>query len=493
MAEGIFSGGRNVLALAGDVLIILLPLCFVLWAVIHASITKKEPRSAIAWIALIILSPVIGALVYYMMGVNRIRKKASELKRQNIFTRFFSPESEDRGIEKRRYTENLPEESRENIKNLMLAGDYIIQGPMLPGNDADILENGDEFYPRLIEEINSAKEYIILQTYIFDMDEAGLKIIDALRGAVERGVEVSVLVDAIGMRYSPRHASKVLKKNNINYALFLPAPTPFHFIYYHLRSHRKIIVIDGEKAFTGGMNIRNQFDRKGKEKLRDTHFEIKGPIVESLRRVFVDDWDFSKGGGIERARKETSAAKRGNIYMRGVPDGPDKDFENARWTILNAISNAQKEILVQTPYFVPDSEIITALCLADIRGVDVKLLIPEKGNLPFVQWAAEANLIRLVNKDVEVYKLPGVFDHSKLMVVDACWSFIGSVNWDAVSLRLNFEYNVESYDRGFAAKIRGILKRKIEVSRPMTLEELRSIGILKRTRNGIARLFSPYL
>ncbi|MFP4466053.1 MAG: cardiolipin synthase [Candidatus Goldiibacteriota bacterium] len=493
MIEGLIPGERNAFTALLEIMIILLPLSFVMWAVIHASITKKEPRSAIAWIAIIILSPVVGAVIYYMMGINRIRKKASELKGDSVFSRFFSPESEDREIEKKQHTKGFPPDAAENIKNLMLAGDYVLQTPMLSGNDADILENGEEFYPRLIKEMENAEDYILLQTYIFDVDESGLKVIKALKEAAERGVEVRVLIDAIGMRYSRRPASKVLKQNSINYALFLPAPTPFHFIYYHLRSHRKIVVIDGKKAFTGGMNIRSQFDKKGREKLRDTHFELKGPIVDSMRKMFISDWEFSKGAELGRCRKEAAPQKKGKIYMRGVPDGPDKDFENARWTILSAISNARKEIFIQTPYFVPDSEIINALCLADLRGVDVKIVIPAKGNLCVVQWAMEANFIRLVNKDVEIYKLPGVFDHSKIMVVDSCWSLIGSMNWDAMSLRLNFEYNVECYDRDFSGRLREIIKRKIGISNPVTIEELRSVRLPKRIRNGAARLFSPYL
>jgi cardiolipin synthase len=178
---------------------------------------------------------------------------------------------------------------------------------------------------------------------------------------------------------------------------------------------------------------------------------------------------------------------------RGIPDGPDADFETIHQVILGAIACARSSVRVLTPYFVPDASLITALRVAATRGVTVEVVLPAKSNLPYVDWATHALLWQVVKRDVDVFYSPPPFDHSKLMIVDGAWVLIGSANWDARSLRLNFEFNVECYDPGLVAAATGIFAAKRDAARPVTGAELDGRSLPVRLRDGIARLASPYL
>jgi cardiolipin synthase len=178
---------------------------------------------------------------------------------------------------------------------------------------------------------------------------------------------------------------------------------------------------------------------------------------------------------------------------RGIPDGPDADFETIHRVMLGAIACARTSVRVLTPYFVPDSPLITGLAVAATRGVAVDVVLPEKSNLPFVHWATRALLWQVVKRDARVFYSPPPFDHSKLMIVDGAWTLIGSANWDARSLRLNFEFNVECYDPGLAAAATAIFESKRDAGRPVTAAELDGRSVPVRLRDGIARLASPYL
>jgi len=186
-------------------------------------------------------------------------------------------------------------------------------------------------------------------------------------------------------------------------------------------------------------------------------------------------------------------AETGNVIARVVPDGPDSDFENARWTLLAALAEAQHSVQIVTPYFLPDNALITALNLAALRGVRMDIVLPEKNNLPPVHWASRALWWQVLERDCHIWLTPPPFDHSKLMVVDGHWVLLGSANWDARSLRLNFELNVECYSRDFAHAMEQLIQRKIHTAHEVTLAEVDARRFTTKLRDALARLFSPYL
>jgi cardiolipin synthase len=262
-----------------------------------------------------------------------------------------------------------------------------------------------------------------------------------------------------------------------------------------MRSHRKILVLDGTLAFTGGMNIDETFlhgDGSG-HKHRDLHFRVRGPVVADLQRVFIDDWEFTTGERLGGEVWLPPSARVGPTPARCVPDGPDELTDRILMCILGAISCARTSIAIATPYFLPDEPLLSALDVAALRGVEVDILLPETTNVKLVQWATTPFLERVMEGGCRVWASPPPFDHTKLMVVDHAWTFLGSANLDPRSLRLNFEVNLECYGKEVAEKAEWIFLDKKQKARQVRLEDLRRRSFPVRLRDNVARLFSPYL
>jgi len=286
-----------------------------------------------------------------------------------------------------------------------------------------------------------------------------------------------------------------LAEHGVRVATFLDTWVPAQMTYVNMRNHRKILVIDGRIGFTGGMNIRegSLLERRPAHPIQDLHFRIEGPVVGELQDTFAEDWLFATGERLEDEGWRPALESVGTSLARGIPDGPDENFETHRWTFLGAIAQAREHIEIVTPYFLPDQTLITALNTAAMRGVHVEVLIPEENNLRFVQWASTAGLWQLLIRGVDVRLTKPPFDHTKLLVVDRHWVMVGSSNWDARSLRLNFEFNVECYDPQLARELEPLIAAKRNAARPVTLAEVNGRPLPVRLRDGIARLFSPYL
>lgn len=448
---------------------------------IHVILRKRDTRSAIAWMGLIWLSPFVGALVYLVFGVNRIQRHAQAMRPPHRIL----PTREALGA-------NIAIESA----SLLRLGDSVTGLPAVGGNSIEPLFNGDQAYPEMLKAIDNARFTVSLGTYIFDYDEMGLRFADALEAAVKRGVQVRVLIDDAGSRYSKKRMDRILRRRGVPVARFLPIFGPKSFFFMNLRLHRKIMVVDGMVAFTGGMNIRSKHVVNNGDKdsaIRDMHFRVRGPVVADLQQVFAGDWEFATKEKLDGSAWFPALSEEGPVLSRCVEDGPDRHFENARWILLGAISGATRRIRIMTPYFVPDARLITALNTASLRGIQVQIVLPERNNLPWVKWASNATLPPLLERGCEVYFSPPPFDHSKLMTVDDRWTFFGSVNWDERSLRLNFEVNVEAFDTGLTLTMNDYMDSMIARSWRMTSAMLanRSFGV--RLRDGFMRLFSPYL
>ncbi|MDX1632803.1 MAG: phospholipase D-like domain-containing protein, partial [Thermoanaerobaculia bacterium] len=371
----------------------------------------------------------------------------------------------------------------------------VVNEPLTGGNRIVPLHNGDEAYPYMLEAIREAETSVTLETYIFDDDPTGREFVEALAQARDRGVAVRILVDAAGHRYSWPPIGRRLSKHGLEHALFLQTRLPWKLPYLNLRTHRKILVVDGRTGFLGGMNIRHahRLEQAESDPIQDIQFAVEGPIVSRLQTVFAADWWFSSG---ERLAGETwfpEVEEVGDVRCRVIPDGPDGDIDRIRWTLLGALSTARDSVRIATPYFLPDRELVTALTTAALRGVDVEIFLPEKNNLTLVQWASTAELPHVLEHGSRVYYTKPPFDHSKMLVVDGEWSLVGSANWDPRSLRLNFELAMEVYDEGLAESLEADLRRKREDATEITLEALESLPLWRRLRDGLARLAQPYL
>ena len=371
----------------------------------------------------------------------------------------------------------------------------VTRRPLVPGNRVQPLHNGDEAFPAMIEAIRGAQRSVALCTYIFDRDAVGTQFVDALRDAVARHVEVRVLIDDVGSNYSWPSVVNQLRGGGVPVARFLPKFIPGYFPYANLRNHRKILVIDGQIGFTGGMNIRDGhfLGTASRHPAQDLHFRVDGPAVAHMRGVFADDWHFTTREFLDGEPWFPKLDEGGPVLARGVTSGPDDDYEKIRMMFLGALGCARRTVRIVTPYFLPDSGLVSALNVAALRGVDVDILLPEKNNLRFVQWATIAQLGQTLEHGCRVWLTPPPFDHTKLILIDGVWASIGSANWDPRSLRLNFEFNLECYDPALAATLDDIFQQKLKQARPVTLADLDDRSLPVKLRDGGARLFSPYL
>ena len=450
----------------------------------HVLLHKRDPRATTLWLGIIWLLPLLGPVIYLTLGFNRIRRRAISLGVHGAFRR---PSPENLG-------EPNPD-AAEHLKMLASVVGRVVARPLTTGNQIQALVNGDEAFPAMLAAIESAQRTISLTTYIFDNDQTGKRFAAALSRAVARGVNVRVLIDAAGARYSWPPITRQLKHQKVTVARFLPSLMPWRVATLNLRSHRKAMIVDGALAFTGGMNIRhgNMITTKPRSPVQDLHFRVEGPVVTQLQEAFANDWVFTTGEVLDGVTWFPELSARGEIVARAITDGPDADFEKLRWTLLAALAEAQTSVQILTPYFLPDSTLVSALNLAALRGVRVDIILPEKNNLPFVYWASRAMWWQVLERGCRIWLTPPPFDHSKLTIVDGHWVLFGSSNWDARSLRLNFELDVECYGRDFARGMTAVVEKKISSAREVTLAEADGRRIPTKLRDAVARLFSPYL
>jgi len=455
---------------------------FGLWAAGHALLNKRDPRSALGWLAVCLLMPYVGPLIYVLFGINRIGRHASQAGR--------FPASA--------YTRAMPGDQLEAKSSapedcFIRISDQVAHRPMVKGNQVETYSSGEDAYAKMLGAIQCAKQHVYLASYIFKSDKTGKRFIKALQDAAERGVQVHVLIDGAGELYSLPRATSLLASTKVHQARFIPPRLIPPSLHINMRNHRKLLIVDGETGFTGGMNIGDHHvaDKHGNTPVVDMHFRLTGPVVAQLEQAFAEDWHFATGQRVQTS--DTHAAAPGPAACRVITDGPDDDLGKLALVMQAAISAAQQSVHIMTPYFLPTTEMIAALKSAALRGVAVNIILPAKSNLRYVDWATRNLLWEILRWNVNVWYQPPPFAHAKLFVVDNHYAQIGSANIDPRSLRLNFEIAVEILDDGFARQLSGHCNEVIGRSRRVTLQEVDSRSYPARIRDSIAWLFSPYL
>ena len=458
---------------------------------VHAILQERQSKAIVAWVGLAWLAPVLGSLAYACLGINRIERKGAALgfdeARRKVAD--FEPRAEDVAKLKQIADFHPP------LVGLAQLGSVVTGRKILTGNRVDVLRNGDHAYPRMLEGIREARESVSLLSYIFDSDRVGEQFFQALVEARDRGVEVRVQIDHVGSRYSKPNMVTRLRKAGIPVAAFLPPGKVGWSRFANLRNHRKILVVDGRIGFTGGTNIREGhcLELEPAFPVQCLHFQFEGPIVGHLQEAFATDWAFTTGERLEGETWFHPVEPTGSVGARGISDGPDDDLDKMAEIILGALASATERVRIVTPYFLPDENIIWSLVVAAMRGVEVDIVIPERNNIRIMDWAVVPRLPFLLKKGCRVFRSPDPFDHTKLLVIDGVWSLVGSTNWDARSLRLNFEYNIECYDDGLAGRLDALIDEKITAARSVTLDELANRSIPVRVRDGLSQLLAPYL
>jgi cardiolipin synthase len=466
----------------GAGLLTLLHIALALGVSTHVLLHKRDPSSAIGWIGLAWLTPVLGSVLYLLLGINRVHRRAQSMRAARAVSGpGWVPPARPR---------------TDYLAALELTGQRITHRCVEARNAIQVLHNGDQGYPAMLAAIEAAQRSVALASYIFRADAAGRAFIDALVRATGRGVAVRVLIDGFGGGYFLAQTYERLRAAGVPCARFLHSPLPWRMPFLNLRNHRKLLVVDGTVGFLGGLNIGNEnlTRERPRNPVYDTHFRVDGPVVAQLIDVFADDWRFATGealAGDAWAAAPATGAPCGDASARVVISGPDEDLHKIEYLVLEAIGCARSQIRIMTPYFLPDERLITALQLAAFRGVAVEIVLPEHSNHPTVDWAAQAALEPLLAAGCCIWTRPAPFHHTKLMTIDERWSLIGSSNWDTRSFRLNFELDLEVYDAPLARAI-GALMRTPQ-AQPLVLDRLLARALPVRLRDGAARLMLPYL
>ncbi|MFC6741394.1 phospholipase D-like domain-containing protein [Methylobacterium tardum] len=446
---------------------------------LHALLRKRRVSVAVGWIGLAWLSPIFGTALYLTFGINRVSRRARRLRTK--------PSD----------ATNLPDTDDAVVPETLWPLDRAIRRitglPAFAGNAVQMFRNGDAAYPVMLAAIREARASIALSSYIFRDDATGGEFCDALVEAKARGVSVRVIIDGIGGGYFRAPAYHRLTAAGVPAALFMHSALPWRMPFLNLRSHKKLLIVDGRVAFTGGLNIShpNRVALKPEHPIRDTHFRLTGPVVEQLAVAFAADWAFVAGENLDAEPWFADLEPAGSSVARAVTSGPDADVEKIEQVILQALACARKTVRFVTPYFLPDELVTGALAQAATRGITVDIIIPRVSDHPFIDWATRAHLDPLLRAGVRVWLDEPPFDHSKAMVVGDIWCFVGSANWDMRSFRLNFELNVEIIDAELAAELDRFMRAKMEAR--LSREDLAARVLPIRLRDAGVRLLLPYL
>ncbi len=457
-------------------------------AAAHAVMYKREPRSSGLWALLCIFLPFVGAWLYWALGINRVERKI--VKRLGRRDRPYDPAevllaAASAGV--------AP--TPQNLVPLRTVADRVTRLPLLPGNRIVPLHAGENAYPRMLDAIRGATQSVTLASYIFDWDDVGREFVQTLSDAARRGVRVHALLDGVGALESFSRVGRRLLRAGAQVSAFFPLRFPLGRVRVNLRNHRKILVVDGRLGFTGGMNIsaRHLMQSNNPRRADDLHFEITGPVVSEMQHAFVEDWSLATDQVLDGEAYFPPLPPTGGALCRGISSGPDEPFEILHWILQAAFSSAQHSVRVVTPYFAPTTALIAAMVTASLRGVKITIILPSMVDLRFMRWVADAYLWQLLEHGITVYRQPPPFAHTKLLIVDEQWILLGSANLDPRSLRLNFEFNVETYDAALAANLSRDLDRTVAPLTPVTLAELDARPKWRRFRDGLAKTLSPHL
>ncbi|TVQ38185.1 MAG: cardiolipin synthase [Wenzhouxiangella sp.] len=454
---------------------------------LHAMLYKRDPRAAFGWIGVCLVLPLAGPMLYILFGLNRSRGRA-----QRLGLRRFQVDYE-RGLPPQP-TSDPGQSVPRAYRNLVRVGQALSRHELSLGNQVEVLVNGDQAFPAMLEAIATASSHILFSSYLFDNDRTGRRFREALQAAADRGVDVRVLIDGFGDWYSFPRASRRLRGKGVRVARFLPPRLLPPSLSINMRNHQKNLVVDDQVAFTGGMNIgdRHCLDTIGNQRpTADLHFRIRGPATGQMRSEFLRLWRFSTGQ--TDVPTEQVSAPVGDLACRAMADGPDEDLDRLTVLLCAALSEARHSIRIMTPYFLPPRELVGAIQSAAIRGVSITLVLPARNNLPYVHWATRNMLWEVLLHGVRVIYQPPPFNHAKLLVIDDHYSLIGSANWDPRSLRLNFELQLEVYGQSFASALVHYIDQAAASGREVTLEEVDQRSLPVRTRDAFCWLFTPYL
>lgn len=459
----------------------------VILAIIHVLMDNRLPAKTMAWALVIYFVPVAGIVLYVFFGVNTRRDRLVSERSMNEITRrsmlSFVGQQDLR----------LPENHKQTIDL------FVNQSMALPfkDNTVDIYTDGYGFFPALLAAIRNATSHIHIDIYIFADDALGRLVSDSLIDKARQGVEVRVIYDDVGCWNVSRHFFERMREEGIEVCPFLPVRFPSFTSKVNYRNHRKIIVVDGKVGFIGGMNIAQRYVKGVEDRpWRDTMTKITGSAVYSLQREFLVDWYF-----VDRTRLSDRkyyppvvSSDYDDCLIQIVTGGPVTPFPEIMQGYMRVIIAARRYIYIETPYFIPTEPVLFALKTAALGGIDVRIIVPERSDARFVEWAGRSYLRDMTASGVKVYLYESGFLHSKILVCDDSLATCGSTNVDSRSFENNFESNAFFYDETVARRFRRIFLEDLGRSVPLSEKPGRmNPGFFPRLWESLTRLLSPLL
>lgn len=463
---------------------------FGLYSAGHALLHKRDSRAALGWIAAILLMPPVGLPLYWLFGIARIDSQAGRLMEKaarKVMGGLVDLHGKSLCITRQCAP---PEDDMPAAWHYLATPGLSITGRhMAGGNQLTALHNGEAAYPVMLDAIAKARERVYLSSFIFGYDEAGHAFAAALREAAERGCDVRLLTDGVGSFHLWPSWKKRLGPK-VKRATFLPPRLIPPQLSINLRTHRKVLVCDGDVGFTGGMNIsEHHFTRpKRPGRVQDIHFRCAGPVAQQLEIAFLMDWSFSSGEPTSATVREIP--KQGDSLCRLLMDGPGTPEDTILDLVCAQISTARDSVRIMSPYFLPPHRLHGELVSAVLRGVEVSVILPDENNHRLVDWAMRHQMPMLADRGIRIFRQPAPFAHTKLLLIDGEYTLLGSANLDPRSLNLNFELVMEVLDLNLTAELTAfydeVRNRSLPV--PPTYPALPY-----RLRNAASWIFSPYL
>lgn len=380
----------------------------------------------------------------------------------------------------------------------------IVGSPLVVGNKVELLVDGPTTYKSMYAAIENAKDHVNMETYIIDDDEIGRHFAELLISKQRSGVQVNLIYDSVGAINTPKEFFKPLKESGVNVLEFNPINPLVARKGWQVnrRDHRKLLVVDGQVAFVGGINISSVYSSgsfgrakptKDNPLWRDTHLRMAGPVVSEFQKLFMATWSEQKGEPLASRNYFPAPASKGNEVVRAIGSSPEEPYSQIYATLLSAISSSETRVFLTNAYFVPDPQLLAALKEAVQRGVDVRLLLPEKIDSAMVFYASRSYYDELLSAGVKIYERQDALLHAKTALIDGVWSTIGSTNLDWRSFLNNQEINAVMLGQDFGAQMQALFEKDLKSSKLVTLEEWKKRSIGARIKERAARFWAHWL
>lgn len=450
-------------------------------AAVHAVMNVRTSQGAAAWAIALVTLPFITLGLYAVFGRNKFQGYVSMRNRQDAAIHHLNDtlqvEAENKNL------------TRKPVSKANAALVTLADMPILGFNQSQLLINGQETFDHLFQDMAAARSYILMQFYIVTDDHLGRRLKDSLIQKAQDGISIFFLYDEIGSYQLPGSFLREMQQAGINVTAFHSTRGKTNHFQINFRNHRKIVVIDGDIAYVGGHNVGDVYLS---QQWRDTHVKIKGPIAKAIQFCFVEDWHWATSR-VPDLNWKLTPFPGGSEEALVVASGPADTLETCGLMFVQVINMAEERIWIASPYFVPDLQVLSALKLAVLRGVDVRILLPEKPDHLIVHLASFSYYPNILPVGISLYRYTAGFLHQKVFLVDHECAAVGTANLDNRSFRLNFELTLLNYDPGFVGAVADMLEKDFNHSRPVKLEDYTERSFIFRLAVRSARLLAPIL